>query len=175
MSTTVATIRPVPESGGDAAETLPQALGRLRVALNDAFEACSQELGLTAQQCELLCAVQRPGTVGGLAQALHCDRSNVSRLVDRVSSRGLVRRRRGEDDGRVTVVELTAGGERLALRFLAALEERSLASGARRAGGREVVSVPTLNAISDALGARPRAPGRGRRPPPPHLGEASDR
>lgn len=109
MSTTVATIRPVPESGGDAAETLPQALGRLRVALNDAFEACSQELGLTAQQCELLCAVQQPSTVGGLAQALHCDRSNVSRLVDRVSSRGLVRRRRGEDDGRVTVVELTAG------------------------------------------------------------------
>ncbi|MGH7876363.1 MAG: hypothetical protein ACRENM_01680, partial [Candidatus Dormibacteraceae bacterium] len=82
-------------------------------------------------------------------------------LVDRVFSRGLVRRRGGEDDGRVTVVELIARGERLALRFRAALEERSVALGARRAGGLELVSVRTLNAISDALGARAPAPGPG--------------
>ena len=52
------------------AETLPQALGRLRVALEDAFLQASRTLGLTAQQAELLCAAMAPAAVGDLAQAL---------------------------------------------------------------------------------------------------------
>jgi hypothetical protein len=55
--------------------TLPQALGRLRVALEDAFERTSRELGLKAQQAELLCAAMRPAAVGDPAQTLRCDRS----------------------------------------------------------------------------------------------------
>jgi hypothetical protein len=60
----------------DAPQTLPQALGRLRVALEDAFQRASRELGLTAQQAELLCAAMRPAAVGDLAHTLRCDRSN---------------------------------------------------------------------------------------------------
>jgi DNA-binding MarR family transcriptional regulator len=63
--------------------------------------------------------------VGDLAQALRYDRSNVSRLVDGASTRGLLRRRAGEVDGGVTLVELTADGERLARRFIAALEAQT--------------------------------------------------
>src|SRR6266498_3738404 len=104
--------------------SLPQAaLGRLRVALDEAFAQASRESGLSAQQAELLCAaMMRQCSIGDLARVLHCDRSNVSRLVDRAASRGLVYRRGAESDGRVTVIELTPDGQRLAQRFIQTLE-----------------------------------------------------
>src|SRR5690348_11166554 len=95
-------------------DTVPRALGRLRVALEDAFTRASRELGLTAQQAELLCAAMAPKAVGDLAQALRCDRSNISRLVDRASARGLLERRAGDLDGRVSLIQLTDEGDRLA-------------------------------------------------------------
>jgi DNA-binding MarR family transcriptional regulator len=153
------------------APTLPQALGRLRVALEDAYLRASRDLGLTAQQAELLCAALRPAAVGDLARALRCDRSNVSRLVDRASTRGLLKRRAGEADGRVTVVELTAEGERLARRFIAALEAQTEALRAAWPDARQQGAVEVLNEIADALdapaGRPPRPPGRPRRPRSP--------
>jgi DNA-binding MarR family transcriptional regulator len=149
-----------------AEDALPQALGRLRVTLEDSYARASRELGLTPQQAELLCAAMSPAAVGALAQTLRCDRSNVSRLVDRGSLRGLLRRRGGEEDGRVTLVELTPEGERLARRFLAVLESQSeaLRSGWPRA--RKQLATEVLNEISDALEASNRpSPRRRRRNP----------
>jgi DNA-binding MarR family transcriptional regulator len=133
------------------AETVPQALGRLRVALDDAFLQASRTLGLTAQQAELLCAAMAPAAVGDLAQALRCDRSNVSHLVDRAAARGLVDRRIGDEDGRVTVVALTAEGERLARRFIVELEAQTGPLRARWPAEREHLAVELLNEISDTL------------------------
>jgi DNA-binding MarR family transcriptional regulator len=48
----------------------------------------------------------RSAGVGDLAEVLRCDRSNVSRIVDRNSTRGLVKRHKGKEDGRVTLSEL---------------------------------------------------------------------
>jgi DNA-binding MarR family transcriptional regulator len=148
----------------DPPRSLPQALGRLRVALEDAFQRASRELGLTAQQAELLCAAMRPRAVGDLAHALRCDRSNVSRLVDRASTRGLLVRRAGEADGRVTLVELTAEGERLARRFLAALEAQTATLRADWPATRQQTAVELLNEIADALDASTRQPPRSPRP-----------
>ena len=139
----------------DEANSVPRALGRLRVALDDAFLRASRQLGLTAQQAELLCAAMSPGAVGDLAQVLRCDRSNVTRLVDRAAARGLVKRRPGDDDGRVTVVELTAEGERLARRFLAALEAHTQTLVAGWSPARARAAVRLLNEIADALDAAP--------------------
>jgi DNA-binding MarR family transcriptional regulator len=133
------------------AETLPQALGRLRVALEDAFLQASRTLGLTAQQAELLCAAMAPAAVGDLAQALRCDRSNVSHLVDRAAARGLVNRRAGDEDGRVTIVALTAEGERLAQRFIAELEAQTQPLRARWPDERQRLAVELLNEISETL------------------------
>ena len=105
--------------------TVPQALGRLRVALDAAYVQASRGLGLTAQQAELLCAAMSPTPVGELARALRCDRSNVSHLVERAQKRGLVRRGSGPEDGRVTLIELTPEGSRLASQFLTTLESRT--------------------------------------------------
>ena len=103
-------------------DTVPQALGHLRVALEDSYARASRELGLTAPQAELLCAAMQPSPVGRLAQALRCDRTNVTHLVDRAVERGWVERRNDASDGRSSVIALTRQGKRLANRFVAALE-----------------------------------------------------
>ena len=150
------------------ADTVPQALGRLRVALEDAFLQASRTLGLTAQQAELLCATMAPAAVGDLARTLRCDRSNVSHLVERAAARGLVNRRTGEADGRVTVVGLTAEGERLAQRFIAELEAQTRPLYARWPDERRQLAVELLNELSDTLDAaasQARAGRPGRHPP----------
>ena len=145
------------------AETLPQALGRLRVAMEDAYLRASREMGLTAQQAELLCAAMRPASVGELAHTLRCDRSNVTRLVDRASARGLFKRRAGDEDGRVTVVELTPEGERLARRFLQVLASQTDGLQAGWSKERQRATVELLDEISDALEASRKVPPRRRR------------
>jgi DNA-binding MarR family transcriptional regulator len=104
-----------------------------------------------------------PAAVGELAQTLRCDRSNVTRLIDRASTRSLFRRRGGQEDGRVTVVELTPEGERLARRFLAALEAQTAALRASWSRERQELAVDLLTEISDALDASQQLPRRGRR------------
>lgn len=141
-------------------ETVPQALGRLRVALEDSYLRASRDLGLTEQQAELLCAAMQPAAVGDLAQTLRCDRSNVSRLIDRAAARGLLTRRGDEEDGRVTVVELTPKGEGVARRFLAALESQTDALKNRWSGQRRQLAVGLLNELSDTLDASRQPPRR---------------
>jgi DNA-binding MarR family transcriptional regulator len=153
---TVSSFRYPPGMSGTGSEqhpaaTLPRALGRLRVALDDAFLQASRTLGLTAQQAELLCAAMAPAAVGDLARALRWDRSNVSHLVDRAAARGLVDRRGDDGDGRVTVVALTEEGERLARRFIAELEVQTAQLRARWPAERERLAVELLNEISDTL------------------------
>ncbi len=107
----------------DLDPTVPQALGRLRVALDGAYQRVSRRFGLSPQQAELLCAAMRPGPVGDMARELRCDRSNVTRLADRAADRGLLIRRVGDEDGRVKVIELSPAGMDVAQRFIAALED----------------------------------------------------
>lgn len=148
---------------GSDDEALPQALGRLRIALEDAYLRASRDLGLTPQQAELLCAAMSPASVGELAVTLRCDRSNVSRLLDRVSMRGLVKRHGGQDDGRVTLVELTAEGRHLASCFLTALQSHTQTLRAEWPRQRQQLTVELLNSISNALDAARHPPERKRR------------
>jgi DNA-binding MarR family transcriptional regulator len=73
------------------------------------------ELELSPAQCHVLHLIEpgRPVPMGQLAETLACDASNVTGLVDRLESRGLVRRRPSNADRRVKVLELTATGVRL--------------------------------------------------------------
>lgn len=144
-------------------DTLPRALGRLRVALDDAFGRASRELGLTAQQAELLCAAMRPTPVGDLAQLLRCDRSNVSRLVDRASTRGLLQRR-GAEDRRVTVIELTEHGHQMARLFINSLEAQLAPVLATWSGKRQQSAVELMNEIADSLDNTTLTPDAQHRP-----------
>src|SRR5437764_13374230 len=70
---------------------------------------------LSPAQCHVLHLIEpdRPIPMGRLAEALACDASNVTGLVDRLESRGLVRRQPCADDRRVKSLELTPAGVRL--------------------------------------------------------------
>jgi DNA-binding MarR family transcriptional regulator len=77
--------------------------------------ALAAELELSPAQCQVLNQIEpgRPMPMGQLAGALSCDASNVTGLVDRLESRGLIERRPSEQDRRVKVLSLTPLGARL--------------------------------------------------------------
>jgi DNA-binding MarR family transcriptional regulator len=157
--------------GGNRAPDVPSlpraGLGRLRVAMNVTFAQASRETGLSEQQAELLCAAMvQERSIGDLARVLHCDQSNVSRMVDRATKNGLLYRRGGKADGRVTVVELTQKGKRLALRFISTLESKIEPLLDEWSDERQRAAVDTLSRIAETLEAsqtKTAAP----EPPPP--------
>jgi DNA-binding MarR family transcriptional regulator len=70
------------------------------------------ELGLAPMQSMALMHL-RPGepvTMSAMAHALMCDNSNVTGIVDRLETAGLVERRPGEHDRRVKTVVITEKG-----------------------------------------------------------------
>src|SRR6476659_7994411 len=77
--------------------------------------ALDAEFDLSPVQCHVLHLIEpgRPIPMKRLAETLACDASNVTGLVDRLESRGLVRRHASEEDRRVKVLDLTATGARL--------------------------------------------------------------
>jgi len=90
-------------------------LVRLFFAQRANLPPLAAELELSPAQCHVLHLIDpdRPVPMGQLAETLACDASNVTGLVDRLESRGLVRRRPSEEDRRVKVLVLTATGTRL--------------------------------------------------------------
>jgi DNA-binding MarR family transcriptional regulator len=73
------------------------------------------EFELSPAQCHVLHLIEpdRPIPMGRIAESLACDASNVTGLVDRLESRGLVRREPSAEDRRVKVLVLTAAGANL--------------------------------------------------------------
>ena len=70
------------------------------------------EFDLSPIQCHVLHLLEpgRPLPMSRLADTLSCDASNVTGLVDRLESRGLVRRQPSSHDRRVKVLQLTPTG-----------------------------------------------------------------
>jgi DNA-binding MarR family transcriptional regulator len=115
-------------------------------------ETQARMAGLTPAQHQLLLAVKghrggRGPAIGDLASYLLLRPHSTAELVDRAETAGLVERWRDSDDGRLTRVRLTPGGEKR-LRQLAAAHLDEL----RR-----------LAPILDQLVAQSAGPGR---PPP---------
>jgi len=110
-------------------------LVRLFFAQRANLPPVAAELRLSPAQCHVLHLIEpdRPMPMGQIAETLACDASNVTGLVDRLESRGLVRRRPSAGDRRVKVLVLTPSGARLRALLLdrmtaapAALERLSL-------------------------------------------------
>jgi MarR family transcriptional regulator, organic hydroperoxide resistance regulator len=70
------------------------------------------EFGLTPPQLFALRSLdpEQPVPMRALAQALHCDSSNVTGLVDGLAAQGLVERREAEHDRRVRMLVVTERG-----------------------------------------------------------------
>lgn len=71
---------------------------------------------MTATQIAVLFLLSRRDgqPIGDIAKALGMGKSSLTGLIDRMSAKGYVERRQAKGDGRVTIVCLTASGERLA-------------------------------------------------------------
>jgi MarR family transcriptional regulator, organic hydroperoxide resistance regulator len=78
------------------------------------------EFDLSPIQCHVLHLLEpgRPLPMSRLADTLSCDASNVTGLVDRLESRGLVQRQPSPLDRRVKVLQLTPTGARLRAQLL---------------------------------------------------------
>ena len=87
------------------------------------FHAVAAEFDLSPPQVRALGVLDpaRPVPMSELAEALHCDNSNVTGIVDRLEDRGLVERRSAAHDRRVKMLAVTPRGaevrERLAERL----------------------------------------------------------
>jgi DNA-binding MarR family transcriptional regulator len=92
-----------------------QLLVRFSFAQRTQLPSLAAELRLSPAQCHVLRLIEpgRPMPMGQLAGTLACDASNVTGLVDRLETRGLVRRRPSAEDRRVKVLDLTPTGSRL--------------------------------------------------------------
>jgi len=79
-----------------------------------ALERRFAEVGLTTQQAALLVHASRaPTSPTTLTDAVGADRAGMTRLLDRLEAKGMVRRRRSADDRRAIVIELTEAAQRL--------------------------------------------------------------
>jgi DNA-binding MarR family transcriptional regulator len=87
------------------------------------FAELAEEFDLSGSQAHALYLLGQPRSMGELAQRLVCDASNVTGLVDRLESRGLIERRPAADDRRVRMLVLTSAGEELRARALARFVE----------------------------------------------------
>jgi MarR family transcriptional regulator, organic hydroperoxide resistance regulator len=101
-------------SGPDSCDAW-QLLVQLFFAQRAHLPPLAAELELSPAQCHVLHLIGPGGGIpmGQLAETLACDASNVTGLVDRLESRGLVRRHPSAADRRVKVLTLTPTGSRL--------------------------------------------------------------
>jgi DNA-binding MarR family transcriptional regulator len=79
------------------------------------FNAVEKRAGVTGAQLWALCELdEQPGVrVTDLAAAMALHQSTVSNLIDKLMRKRLIRRDRGDVDGRVVRLYLTAAGERI--------------------------------------------------------------
>ncbi|MGH3255037.1 MAG: MarR family winged helix-turn-helix transcriptional regulator [Streptosporangiaceae bacterium] len=82
---------------------------------------------------------------------LHCDRSNVSRLLDRVTHRGLAYRAPDSRDGRVSVLQLSPDGQTPVTGFEADLAARLGRLIADWPAKKRQAAAGTLTALIDAI------------------------
>jgi DNA-binding MarR family transcriptional regulator len=80
----------------------------------------AQDIGLAPQQAMALTRLQpgEPMKLSDLAQALHCDNSNVTGIADRLEAAGIAERRAHPSDRRVKTLRLTALGEVVRTNYL---------------------------------------------------------
>ena len=87
-------------------------------SVRDWWAALCEELDLTPSQGMALRSLDRPLPMSMLADALACDASNVTGIVDKLESRGLIARRGADNDRRVKLLCVTERGRSLRDRLI---------------------------------------------------------
>jgi len=110
------------------AEDLDLALVLVRLfdRVKHSIREVGDELGLSMAQLDVLRRLQAlgPTSMRRLAEMLNCEASNLTGLVDKLESRGLVERRADPEDRRIRVLAVTPQGERVGHEAWFALTQR---------------------------------------------------
>jgi DNA-binding MarR family transcriptional regulator len=109
--------------------TTPDQLCSDMLALVKRFKSVMADIaeahGLTPIQLGALHAINEYGaTMGKLAQTLHCDASNVTGIVDRLTVLELVNRQEDPNDRRVKTLQLTTRGHAVLQEIITLLPSR---------------------------------------------------
>jgi MarR family transcriptional regulator, organic hydroperoxide resistance regulator len=111
-------------------------LYQLVESLRSEHEDAAATVGLTAPQATLLTFLSEPASMKQFAERMGCDPSNVTGIIDRLESKGLVVRAADPNDRRVKRIARTAAGDTAVARFHKELVRASplarLSAGARR-------------------------------------------
>lgn len=104
----------------DAIEAISRTMSRMRVLIGrriiSRLALANVTPGLELSHVDVLDAIRRidgEATVGAIAESLRIDPSRGSRLVAEMVASGVLHRLASQQDGRRSVIELTALGERL--------------------------------------------------------------
>jgi DNA-binding MarR family transcriptional regulator len=94
------------------------ALNRARKLLTAEFDDALRQFGVNAQQMRILLGLadERANSPGALAKLLAIDAGHISRVLDGIEKKGLLRRCRSLDDRRAVKVALTEQGRAIAER-----------------------------------------------------------
>ena len=101
------------------ADTIGTLIRQLRLSMTRCIDAEMARHGLTDAQWGplFLIASGRGHTAAALAQELLVNAGAMTRTLDRLEKKGLLLRRRSEEDRRVVMLEVTAEGRRAAARI----------------------------------------------------------
>lgn len=115
-----ATARAKDPSGGDLAGRAWRLLADFSLSMRATWVDIAAEFDLTPAQALALKRLEpnTPLAMNTLAEAMLCDASNVTGIVDKLEARGLIERRAIEHDRRVKMLAVTKRGEELRRRFL---------------------------------------------------------
>lgn len=112
----------LPSGPVSAATDVEQVMFDLVDAYDRAYERAAAEHGLSMAQACLLGRLEGPRGMGELAQELGCDASNITQIVARLETRGVVERHPDPVDRRTRQLTRTVDGDALNAAF-----ERSFA------------------------------------------------
>jgi MarR family transcriptional regulator, multiple antibiotic resistance protein MarR len=96
-------------------------LGRARGSLLAGLDAELERFGLTGMQFGVLkhLAEGAAHTAAELCRRMHYDTGSMTRILDRLEEKGLVRRERGREDRRLMLLRIAPGGRVLLPRLMA--------------------------------------------------------
>jgi DNA-binding MarR family transcriptional regulator len=131
----------------DVAFAIGPLIGRVRTVMLSTLDGELQAFGITGMQFGILknLADGSAETSADLSRVLHYDAGSMTRLVDRLEEKGLIRRERSKDDRRVVTLRVTSAGRTLMprLRDSAARVAQRMLTG---------FSIPEVQGLREFLG-----------------------
>jgi DNA-binding MarR family transcriptional regulator len=128
MTIHTATTAGLPESaaGSSKSKSAPTLdLLMLLKNLQSNIAVVAEEYGLTIMQLYTLHAIaEEHMTMGKMAQAIRCDASNITGIVDKLVTMGLVNRQEDPNDRRTKTLQLTTEGSTLLNQVMKAMPGR---------------------------------------------------